>query len=101
MNVSKYMSKEVSFCAVNFHYFARQKLRKILGNLCFCWCKRSFPAKIGHISEIKKLQNKKVTGVKRYTGAFFFKISKVYTQFSSNSLTYTPSFISSRTDVKP
>ncbi len=77
MNVSKHMSKEVSFCAVNFHYFARQKLRKILGNLCFCWCKRSFPAKIGHISEIKKLQNKKVTGVKRYTEAFFLKISKV------------------------
>jgi hypothetical protein len=35
------------------------------------------PAKIGHICEIKKLQNIKVTGAKRYTEAFSFKISKV------------------------
>jgi hypothetical protein len=45
VNVSKYMSKVVSFCAVNFHYFAREKLRKNLGNLCFCCCVRSFPCK--------------------------------------------------------
>jgi len=33
VNVSKYMSKVASFCAVNFHYFA--KIGKKLGKFVF------------------------------------------------------------------
>jgi hypothetical protein len=69
------MSKVASFCAVNFHYFA--KIGKKLGEICVFVCARVvFPQKLATFVKSKNCKVKKSLGQRDTQKLSFLRLSR-------------------------